>query len=81
MKGLSNMHNVVVAGIITGYLYAILLSTSAIVVCESRGRGDCSQSWNQGFSVATGLVATFLAYFVKPNDPEPSTEREDAEKE
>ena len=58
--------DLVVQGLIAGYLYAILLSASSIAVCEVKNKSDCSQVWGQGFSLATGLVTTFLAYLVQP---------------
>jgi hypothetical protein len=56
----------VVRGLILGYVYSIFLSTSGIVVCELRNKSDCNSAWSQGYAIATGLVTTFLAYFVQP---------------
>lgn len=65
-------HNViqtlVIRGLVLGYIYAILLSASAIAVCETKRPGQCSEVWNQGFSTATGLVTTFLAYLIPPSE-------------
>lgn len=56
----------IMRGLIIGYIYSIILSSSAIIVCEVKGKTDCSPAWSQGYAVATGLVTTFLAYFVQP---------------
>ena len=65
-------HNViqalVIRGLVLGYAYSILLSASAIIVCETKRPGQCSDVWSQGFSTATGLVTTFLAYLISPTD-------------
>lgn len=75
-------HNViqtlVIRGLVLGYIYAILLSASAIAVCEAKRPGQCSEVWNQGFSTATGLVTTFLAYLIPPSES-PSTTRKGEE--
>ena len=63
----SQIQDFVMRGLIIGYVYSILLSASGIVVCEWKGKPDCSSAWAQGYAVATGLVTTFLAYFVQPN--------------
>jgi len=60
------MEKLVIQGLIIGYAYAIALSAASIAVCETKGKNDCSQAWSQGFTQATGLVTTFLAYLVKP---------------
>jgi hypothetical protein len=49
-----------------GYAYSIILSASSVAVCEGKGKSDCSMQWSQAFTVATGLVTTFLAYLVPP---------------
>lgn len=56
----------IMKGLIIGYIYSIVLSSSAIIVCETKGKTDCNSAWSQGYAVATGLVTTFLAYFVQP---------------
>ncbi len=65
-KSQYGMGDLVVQGLIAGYIYAIILSASSIAVCEVKGKTDCAQVWSQGFSLATGLVTTFLAYLVQP---------------
>jgi hypothetical protein len=60
------VQTLVIRGLVIGYSYAILLSASAIAVCETKRPGECSEVWNQGFSTATGLVTTFLAYLIPP---------------
>jgi hypothetical protein len=73
------MGDLVVQGLIAGYVYAIILSASSIAVCEVKNKSDCAQVWGQGFSLATGLVTTFLAYLVQPGQgsPSPTNKRED----
>lgn len=72
-------HNViqtlVIRGLVLGYIYAIMLSASAIAVCETKRPGQCSEVWNQGFSTATGLVTTFLAYLIPPSEGTPVTRK------
>lgn len=63
---LNSFQNIVISGLVLGYLYAILLSASAIAVCETKRSGTCADVWNQGFSTATGLITTFLAYLIPP---------------
>jgi hypothetical protein len=53
------------------------LSASAVTVCEVRGRVDCSSAWSQAYSVATGPVTTFLAYFVQPESRMGTRKEED----
>ena len=65
-KSQYGMGDLVVQGLIAGYIYAIILSASSIAVCEVKNKSDCAQVWSQGFSLATGLVTTFLAYLVQP---------------
>ena len=60
------VQTLVIRGLVIGYSYAILLSASAIAVCETKRPGQCSEAWNQGFSTATGFVTTFLAYLIPP---------------
>ena len=55
-------------GLVVGYLYSIVLSASSIAVCEVKGK-NCEGMWSQGFTVATGMVTTFLAYLVTPLTP------------
>jgi hypothetical protein len=55
-------------GLVVGYLYSIVLSASSIAVCEVKGK-NCEGTWSQGFTVATGMVTTFLAYLVTPVTP------------
>jgi hypothetical protein len=73
------MGDLVVQGLIAGYVYAIVLSASSIAVCEIKDKSDCTQVWGQGFSLATGLVTTFLAYLVQPGQgmTSPPSKRED----
>ena len=71
-----NMSSFVMRGLILGYVYSILLSASAVVICEVKGKTDCTTVWSQAYAVATGLVTTFMAYFVQP-DPKPLTRKED----
>ena len=56
-------------GLVAGYVYAVVLSASAIAVCETKRAGTCAEAWNQGYSTATGLVTTFLAYLIPPGAP------------
>ncbi len=63
-----SINRLVVNGLIVGYIYSICLSASAIAVCETKRPGQCSDVWNQGYSTATGLVTTFLAYLIPPSD-------------
>lgn len=65
-KSPTNIQDLVIFGLIGGYLYAITLSASAIAVCETKRQGTCGEVWNQGYSTATGLITTFLAYLVPP---------------
>jgi hypothetical protein len=75
-KQTASMSPLIMKGLIIGYLYSIVLSASAVTVCEVRGRADCSSVWSQAYAVATGLVTTFMAYFVQP-ESKPSTRREE----
>ena len=61
----SGVENFIKRGLIIGYLYSICLSTAGIVVCEFKGK-TCDTMWTQGFTVAAGMVTTFLAYLVTP---------------
>jgi hypothetical protein len=65
-KNQINVDQLVVSGLVIGYLYLIVLSASAIAVCETKRPGQCSEAWNRGYATATGLVTTFLAYLVPP---------------
>ncbi len=60
------IQTLVIRGLVLGYAYSILLSASAIAVCETKRPGQCSDVWSQGFSTAAGLVTTFLAYLISP---------------
>lgn len=73
----NQIQHFVMQGLILGYIYSVLLSASGIVVCEVRGKADCSAAWSQGYAVATGLVTTFLAYFVQPNLKLPTRPKSD----
>ena len=75
-KSASVMTPLIVKGLIVGYLYSILLSASAVLVCEAKGKSDCAPAWAQAYSVSTGLVTTLLAYFVQP-ETKSRTRRED----
>ena len=63
-----SVSQLVLNGLVIGYIYTILLSASAIAVCESKRPGECSEAWNQGYATASSLVATFLAYLIPPSD-------------
>jgi TRAP-type C4-dicarboxylate transport system permease large subunit len=63
-----SISNLVVKGLVVGYLYTIALSASSIAVCESKRPGECSEAWNQGYATASSLVATFLAYLIPPSE-------------
>jgi hypothetical protein len=63
-----SINHLVVRGLVIGYLYSIILSASAITVCEMKRPGQCSEAWNQGYTIATGLVTTFLAYLIPPSE-------------
>lgn len=76
-KQSASMSPLIMKGLIIGYLYSIVLSASAVTVCEVRGRADCSSAWSQAYSVATGLVTTFLAYFVQPESRMGTRKEED----
>ena len=60
----------IVRGLVVGYIYSIALSASSIAVCEVKGK-NCEGVWSQGFTVATGMVTTFLAYLVAPDAATP----------
>jgi len=64
-----NVQTLIAGGLVAGYLYAVVLSASAIAVCETKRTGNCAEAWNQGYSTATGLVTTFLAYLIPPGAP------------
>jgi hypothetical protein len=64
-------------GLILGYVYSILLSASAVITCEVKAKDDCSTTWSQAYSVATGLVTTFMAYFVQPEQRASTRKEED----
>ena len=63
-----SISNLVVKGLVVGYLYTIVLSASSIAVCESKRPGQCTEAWGQGYATASSLVATFLAYLIPPSD-------------
>lgn len=65
-KQSTGMTALLMRGLIVGYAYSIVLSASAVTICEVKGKADCSQSWAQAYSVATGLVTTLMAYFIQP---------------
>ena len=67
----------IVRGLIVGYAYSVVLSASSVAVCEVKGKSDCSPQWSQAFTVATGLVSTFLAYLVVPPDSQTGTRKEE----
>ena len=70
------VQTLVIRGLVIGYSYAIVLSASAIAVCETKRPGQCTDVWNQGFSTATGFVTTFLAYLIPPaGTTSPSTRK------
>ena len=60
-----SVQKLVISGLVVGYIYAI-----ALAVCETKRPGTCTEPWNQGFTTATGLITTFLAYLIPP-DPTP----------
>jgi len=60
------MDEFITKGLALGYAYSILLSASGVVTCELRGKA-CDAAWNQGYAIASGMVTTFLAYFVQPS--------------
>lgn len=63
-----SFNQLVINGLVIGYLYAIALSASGIAVCESKSPGKCSEAWNQGYATSSGLITTFLAYLIPPSD-------------
>jgi hypothetical protein len=71
------MSLLVMRGLILGYVYSILLSASAVITCEVKAKNDCSVVWSQAYAVATGLVTTFMAYFVQPEQKTPTRREED----
>ncbi len=77
-KQTTSMSPLIMKGLIVGYLYSIVLSASAVTVCEVRGKADCSSAWSQAYAVATGLVTTFMAYFVQPESKVGTRREEDA---
>ena len=74
-----SINQLVIRGLVVGYMYAIALSASAIAVCETKTPGACSEAWSQGYATSSGLVTTFLAYLIPPGDRAPtrSNERRD----
>ena len=77
-KSINVISPLVVKGLMVGYLYSIFLSASAVVVCEMKGKSDCSSTWAQAYSVSTGLVTTLLAYFVQPETKSDTRRETDA---
>ena len=71
-----SMSPLLMKGLVIGYAYSILLSASAVTICEVKSKADCSQAWAQAYSVATGLVTTFMAYFIQP-EARPGTRKEE----
>ena len=59
------MDEFITKGLVIGYLYSILLSVGGVVTCEARSK-TCDAAWSQGYAIASGMVTTFLAYFVTP---------------
>jgi hypothetical protein len=73
----ASINQLVIRGLVIGYLYSIALSASAITVCETKTPGKCSEAWSQGYATSSGLVTTFLAYLVPPGEKTSSrTQRE-----
>jgi hypothetical protein len=62
----TSINQLVINGLVVGYIYSIILSAGAITVCEVKRPGQCAEAWNQGYTTATGLVTTFLAYLIPP---------------
>ena len=61
----NGLDNFIKRGLVIGYLYSICLSVAGITVCELKGK-TCDSMWTQGFTIAAGMVTTFLAYLVTP---------------
>ncbi len=68
----ASINQLVINGLVLGYLYAIALSASGIAVCETKTPGECSEAWSQGYATSSGLVTTFLAYLIPPGEKTPS---------
>jgi hypothetical protein len=64
----TSINQLVINGLVIGYLYAIALSASGIAVCEIKKPGECSEAWSQGYATSSGLVTTFLAYLIPPSE-------------
>ena len=59
------MDEFITKGLIIGYAYSIALSVAGVTICEVKGK-TCDSAWSQGYTIASGMVTTFLAYFVSP---------------
>jgi len=68
----ASINQLVIQGLVIGYLYAIALSASSIAVCETKNPGECSEEWGQGYATSSGLVTTFLAYLIPPSEKSPT---------
>ena len=62
------MDEFITKGLIIGYAYSIVLSVAGVTICELKGK-TCDSAWSQGYAIASGMVTTFLAYFVSPTPP------------
>jgi hypothetical protein len=71
-KASPSINQLVINGLVIGYLYAIALSASSIVVCELKKPGQCGEAWSQGYATSSALVTTFLAYLIPPSDRTPT---------
>lgn len=60
------MDEFITKGLVIGYAYSIVLSATGVITCELKGK-TCDAAWSQGYAVASGMVTTFLAYFVSPS--------------
>ena len=68
------MDEFITKGLIIGYAYSIVLSVAGVTICELKGK-TCDSAWGQGYAIASGMVTTFLAYFVSPTPPPASRSR------
>lgn len=82
----TRLNDFIIKGLLVGYAYTVILSASSIAVCEIKNKDNCSSAWSQGYSIAAGLVSTFLAYLIPPSErmqslsrTKPSTHGPDAE--
>lgn len=59
------VQQLIMAGICAGFAFQLSLAGAQIVVCERTRPGQCSVQWDKGFTVSSGLLSTFLVYFIE----------------